>query len=251
MFGKKKKQKELIKVDDRLKSVAVIMDGNGRWAKRRLLPRTAGHKAGAENVEKMLTTFRDMGIHHVTVYAFSTENWKRPAEEVEALMDLFFEYLQNVVMKKIKAGENFRMRFLGDRSKLPERLQRKCEEVEAQNPDSDYICNMALNYGGRDEIVHAANEAIKDGHTELSEEILSKYMYTNQSPDPDLIIRTGGDFRISNFLLWQCAYSEIVVTDTLFPDFDRDAINAAVGEFYSRKRRFGGLDQEKEKEEKK
>ena len=154
-------------------------------------------------------------------------------------------------MKKIKAGENFRMRFLGDRSKLPERLQRKCEEVEAQNPDSDYICNMALNYGGRDEIVHAANEAIKDGHTELTEEILSKYMYTSQSPDPDLIIRTGGDFRISNFLLWQCAYSEIVVTDTLFPDFDRDAINAAVSEFYSRKRRFGGLDQEKEKEEKK
>ena len=244
MFGKKKKSKELIRVDDQLKSVAVIMDGNGRWAKKRLLPRTAGHKAGAANVEKMLITFREMGIHHVTLYAFSTENWRRPAEEVEALMDLFFNYIGDVVMKKFEAGENFRIHILGDISALPERLREKCAYVETLNPTSDYVCNIALNYGGRDEIVHAANEAIKAGHTTLTEDILSKYMYTTESPDPDLIIRTGGDFRISNFLLWQCAYSEIVVTDTLFPDFDRNAINAAVSEFYTRKRRFGGLDEE-------
>lgn len=245
MFGKKKKSRELIKVDEQLKSVAVIMDGNGRWAKKRLLPRTAGHKAGAANVEKMLTTFREMGIHHVTLYAFSTENWKRPKEEVEALMQLFFNYIGEVVMKKIEEGENFRIRLLGDISALPEKLRDKCYEVEKLNPDSDYTCYIALNYGGRAEIVHAVGEAIKDGHTEFTEELLSNYMYTKGAPDPDLIIRTGGDFRISNFLLWQCAYSEIVVTDTLFPDFDRDAINEAVREFYSRKRRFGGLDEEK------
>ncbi len=247
MFGKNKKSKELIKADGHLRSVAVIMDGNGRWAKKRLLPRTAGHKAGAANVEKMLMTFREMGIHHVTLYAFSTENWKRPAEEVEALMNLFFDYIGDVVMKKFEEGENFRIHILGDISALPERLRVKCEEVQRLNPDSDYVCNIALNYGGRAEIVHAANEAIKAGHTSLTEEILSEYMYTSRSPDPDLIIRTGGDFRISNFLLWQCAYSEIVVTDTLFPDFDRDAINDAVREFYSRKRRFGGLDDEEKK----
>ena len=241
----KKKQTELIKADENLKSVAVIMDGNGRWAKKRLLPRTAGHKAGAANVEKMLMTFREMGIHHVTIYAFSTENWKRPREEVEALMELTFTYLQDVVMKKIEAGENFRIHFLGDKSALPERLRNKCIEVEKLNPTSDYVCNVALNYGGRAEIIHAANEAIKAGHSEITEEVLEKYLYTTESPDPDLIIRTGGDFRISNFLLWQCAYSEIVVTDTLFPDFDREAINAAVKEFYSRKRRFGGLTEEK------
>ncbi|MBR2466323.1 MAG: di-trans,poly-cis-decaprenylcistransferase [Clostridia bacterium] len=244
-MAKKIKENELIKADEHLKSVAVIMDGNGRWAKKRLLPRTAGHKAGAANVEKMLMTFREMGVHHVTIYAFSTENWKRPREEVEALMELTFTYLQDVVMKKIEAGENFRVHFLGDKSALPERLRAKCVEVEGLNPDSDYICNVALNYGGRAEIVHAANEAIKAGHTEITEEILTRYMYTSESPDPDLIIRTGGDFRISNFLLWQCAYSEIVVTDTLFPDFDRDAINDAVKEFYSRKRRFGGVEEEK------
>ncbi len=244
-MAKKIKDNELIKADEHLKSVAVIMDGNGRWAKKRLLPRTAGHKAGAANVEKMLMTFREMGVHHVTIYAFSTENWKRPREEVEALMELTFTYLQDVVMKKIEAGENFRVHFLGDKSALPERLRAKCEEVEGLNPNSDYICNVALNYGGRAEIVHAANEAIKAGHTEFTEEILTRYMYTSESPDPDLIIRTGGDFRISNFLLWQCAYSEIVVTDTLFPDFDRDAINDAVKEFYSRKRRFGGVEEEK------
>lgn len=245
MARKKIKDNELIKADEHLKSVAVIMDGNGRWAKKRLLPRTAGHKAGAANVEKMLMIFREMGVHHVTIYAFSTENWKRPREEVEALMELTFTYLQDVVMKKIEAGENFRVHFLGDKSALPERLRAKCTEVEGLNPNSDYICNVALNYGGRSEIVHAANEAIKAGHTEITEEILSKYLYTSESPDPDLIIRTGGDFRISNFLLWQCAYSEIVVTDTLFPDFDRNAINEAVKEFYSRKRRFGGIDEEK------
>ena len=244
-MAKKIKENELIKADEHLKSVAVIMDGNGRWAKKRLLPRTAGHKAGAANVEKMLMTFREMGVHHVTIYAFSTENWKRPREEVEALMELTFTYLQDVVMKKIEAGENFRVHVLGDKSALPERLRAKCVEVEGLNPDSDYICNVALNYGGRAEIVHAANEAIKAGHTEITEEILTRYMYTSESPDPDLIIRTGGDFRISNFLLWQCAYSEIVVTDTLFPDFDRDAINDAVKEFYSRKRRFGGVEEEK------
>ena len=238
-------KKEAIMTDDRLDSVAIIMDGNGRWAKRRGLPRSAGHVAGAKILEGILEIFREIGVHYVTVYAFSTENWKRPKEEVDVLMDLVYKYLDEVVIEKIKADPDFSMKFLGDKSVLSEKVRNKCIEVEEMARDRAFVCSVALNYGGRDEIVHAANAAFVDGHTTLDEQTLSCYMYTSPTPDPDLIIRTGGDFRVSNFLLWQGAYSEYVILDTLWPDFSRKDIYKCVKEFYSRDRRFGGLSEGK------
>lgn len=237
------KKKTLPETEGRIQSVGIIMDGNGRWAKRRGLPRLAGHAAGAARVEEVLTTLRELGIHHVTLYAFSTENWKRPKEEVDGIMDLVYKYLDEVVHDKIVSDGHFAVRFAGDISVLPEKLRKKCEEIEALGENREYICYVALNYGGRDEIVRAANRAVADG-VALTEETLSRYMYTSASPDPDLLIRTGGDMRISNFLLWQCAYSEFYFTETLWPDFDREAVIAAVQSFLSRKRRFGGLNKE-------
>ena len=225
------------------------MDGNGRWAKKRMLLRSAGHVAGAKIIQKVLEDLREMGIHHVTLYAFSTENWKRPKEEVDGLMELIYKYLDEVVIDKIKTDEQFSMCFLGDKSVLSEKLRNKCIEIENMAKDRPFVCNLALNYGGRDEIVHAVNEAIKDGCSPITEEDISRRLYTSHSPDPDLIIRTGGDMRISNFLIWQSAYSELYVTDTLWPDFGRRDIIKAVDAFYKRNRRFGGLDPE-DKEEK-
>ncbi len=227
--------------DDRLDSVAIIMDGNGRWATRRGLKRTAGHIAGAKIVQGILENFREIGVHCVTLYAFSTENWKRPKEEVDTLMELVYKYIDEVVIEKIKTDKDFSIKFLGDKSVLSEKLRNKCIEAEEMAKDRAFVCNVALNYGGRDEIVHAANSAFADGHTVLTEEILAKYMYTYPSKDPDLIIRTGGDFRTSNFLLWQSAYSEYVILDTLWPDFSKESILKCVKAFYKRNRRFGGL----------
>ncbi len=244
MFGFKKKSKTDFMTDERLDSVAVICDGNGRWAKRRGLPRSRGHVAGAMRIQAALEKFRAIGVHYVTLYAFSTENWKRPAEEVDTIMKLVYKYLDEVVIKKIKEDKDFSVRFLGDKAALPEYLRNKCIEVEEMAKDRPFVCSVALNYGGRDDIVHAANLAIADGHTSVTEEILSKYLYSSGTPDPDLVIRTGGDFRISNFLIWQTAYSELVVLDTLWPDFGDGDIMHAVEEFYKRKRRFGGLDKE-------
>ncbi len=245
IFAKKK----MTVTDERLDSVAIIMDGNGRWAKRRGLPRSAGHVAGAKIIQGVLQYFREIGVHHVTLYAFSTENWKRPKEEVDGLMDLIYKYLDTVVIDKIKTDKDFSMKFLGDKSVLSEKLRNKCIEIENMAKDRAFVCNLALNYGGRDEIVHAANAVIADGHEVITEELLTKYMYTYPSSDPDLVIRTGGDFRVSNFLLWQSAYSEYVILDTLWPDFGRAEIDKCVKEFYSRNRRFGGLDPEDRKDE--
>ena len=239
------KEKELFKVDDRLRSVAIIMDGNGRWAKKRLMPRTFGHKAGAAIIEKTLMTLKEMGVHHVTLYAFSTENWKRPKEEVDVIMNLVYKYLDEVVCDRIRKDPDFSMKFLGDKNALPEKLREKCIEVENMAKDTPFVCNLALNYGGRDDIVHAANELVRLG-LPITEENISKYIYTAPSPDPDLIIRTGGDFRVSNFLLWQGAYSEYVILDTLWPDFSYEDIEKSFKEFYSRKRRFGGLNEGEE-----
>lgn len=243
MFGRKKKEQDF-HVDDRLRSLAIIMDGNGRWAKKRMLPRSAGHAAGAARIEPVLETLRRIGVHHVTLYAFSTENWKRPREEVDAIMDLVYKYLDEVVIERIKRDDTFSMRFLGDKSVLSEKLRNKCIEVENMAADREFVCNVALNYGGRDEIVHAVNAAIADGITTLTEEDISSRLYTSHSPDPDLIIRTGGEFRVSNFLLWQSAYSEYVILDTLWPDFGDKEIMKAVRAFYGRRRRFGGLNKE-------
>lgn len=247
MFFKKKKQNDVFVTDGRLDSVAIICDGNGRWAKRRGLPRTAGHKEGARRIQPALEKFREIGVHYVTLYAFSTENWKRPKEEVDTIMKLVYKYVDEVVIKKIETDKKFSVKFLGDLSVLSEEVRNKCLEAESMAKDREFVCSIALNYGGRDEIVHAVNGAIKAGHTELTEEILAGYMYTGSTPDPDLVIRTGGDKRISNFLLWQSAYSEFVFLDTLWPDFGEKDIMCAVREFYSRKRRFGGLDKEDSK----
>jgi undecaprenyl diphosphate synthase len=159
-------------------------------------------------------------------------------------MELLYKYVDEVAIKKIKSDKDFCVKFLGDKSALSEKLRNKLIEAEKLGEGRPYVCNVAFNYGGRDDIVHAANCAIADGHRELTEEILSRYMYTAGSPDPDLIIRTGGDFRVSNFLLWQCAYSEFIVLDTLWPDFGREDVLACVTEFNKRHRRFGGLDPE-------
>ena len=243
----KKKAKEVKCVG--LNSVAIIMDGNGRWAKKRGLPRTLGHREGAKRIQKTLEKFRELGVHYVTLYAFSTENWKRPREEVDTIMELAVKYLATTVAEKVESDKDFSVKFLGDKSRLPEKLRNIATELEEKSRGRAFVCSVALNYGGRDEIVHAANEAIKAGHTTLTEEIISSYTYTSTEPDPDLVIRTGGDFRTSNFLLWQSAYAEYYVTKTLWPDFDENEIIKAVNEFSSRKRRFGGLDKEDLKEQ--
>ena len=231
-------------VDSRLQSISIIMDGNGRWAKRRLLPRSMGHKAGAKVIKSVLSDFRQMGVHHITLYAFSTENWKRSKDEVDGLMELIYNYLDKVVVDTVKNDESFCMRFLGDKAALPEKLRNKCIEIENMARGREFVCNLALNYGGRDEIINAANAAFAERGGPITAEDLSRHLYTCDSPDPDLIIRTGGDLRISNFLLWQGAYSEIHVTDTLWPDFGRADIIRAVEDFYSRQRRFGGVIEE-------
>ena len=225
-------------------SVAIIMDGNGRWAKKRGLPRTEGHRAGAKATADVIKLFREYDVHHLTLYAFSTENWRRPKEEVDALMELIYRYIDEVVIDRLRSDGDLSVRFIGDKSALPERLREKCIEAESIASDTPFVCNIALNYGGRDEIVHAVNSAIADGHTNIDEGTLSSYMYTSHSPDPDLVIRTGGDFRISNFLLWQCAYSEFIILDTLWPDFGRADVEKCLAVFGSRRRRFGGLDPE-------
>ena len=238
IFGKKTIPKE-----NKIDSVAIIMDGNGRWATKRGLSRTDGHIAGAKAAAALPRLFREFGVHHLTLYAFSTENWKRPKEEVDALMELIYQYVDEVVIPAIKRDGDLCIRFIGDKSALSDKLRAKCIEAEQLASDRPYVCNIALNYGGRAEIVNAVNSAIADGHRTVNEEILSKYMYSS-SPDPDLIIRTGGDFRISNFLLWQSAYSEIIILDTLWPDFGRADVEKCFAEFNSRQRRFGGLDSE-------
>lgn len=234
----------LPKIDSRLNSIGIIMDGNGRWAKKRLLPRSAGHVAGAKIIKQVLSDLREMGVHHVTLYAFSTENWKRSKEEVDGLMELFFKYLDEQVLGAVRSDKSFGVRIIGDKSGLPERLRRKCIEVEEASGDREFICNVAINYGGRDEILMAANAAFRECGGEITKEDLERHLYTSHSPDPDLIIRTGGENRVSNFLLWQGAYSELHVTSTLWPDFGRADIIKAVEDFYSRQRRYGGVIEE-------
>ena len=228
--------------NNKLLSVGIIMDGNGRWAKRRGLPRSAGHKEGAKRIREVIEALHDLGVKQATLYAFSTENWKRPKEEVDGIMELVYSYLNRV--KEIKDEYDVSVRFIGDKSRLPEKLREKCIEIENMSVGRSNVINVALNYGGRDEIVRAVNEAVKEGCNPITEADISRHLYTHDSPDLDLLIRTGGDLRISNFMIWQCAYSEIYVTDTLWPEFGRKEVFRAAEEFYSRKRRYGGLDPE-------
>lgn len=237
-----KKKIDIPGADGRLKSVGIIMDGNGRWAKARGLSRSEGHKAGAKVIREVIEALNDLDVHHVTLYAFSTENWKRPKEEVDGIMNLIYGYLDQV--KEIKEEYDTSVRFIGDKSVLPSKLRKKCVQIEEMSVGRSHVINVALNYGGRDEIVRAVNAAIKAGCNPVTEADISRHLYTPDSPDVDLVIRTGGDMRISNFMIWQSAYSELYVTDTLWPDFGREGVIKAAEAFYKRKRRFGGLNPE-------
>lgn len=221
------------------KHIAFIMDGNGRWAKKRLMPREYGHKVGAQVFQKITEYCGDIGIHAVTVYAFSTENWRRPQNEVNAIFKLFDEYIEKAA--KSLSEKNIRVIFLGDKSVFKEELRQKMEKLEHDSINNEKILNIAINYGGRDEICHAVNECIKQGITNITESDISAHLYTSQSPEPDLIVRTGGEYRLSNFLMWQSAYAELYFTDTLWPDMTSKQVDEAVRVFQSRNRRYGGV----------
>ena len=232
--------------------VAVIMDGNGRWAQKRGLPRSAGHKAGAEAFRRLGTYCKNLGIDYLTVYAFSTENWKRPPEEIEGIMRLLEQYLHECIDTMEKDGN--RLRFLGDLSVLTPELQRLIDETnEISSRITGFQANVCLNYGGRDELLHAARAFARDcaaGKADaegLTEERFARYLYSDGLPDPDLLIRPGGEKRVSNYLLWQCAYSEFYFCDTLWPDFDEKAFDKALIAYQHRERRFGGIKQEERK----
>ena len=223
-----------------LKHIAFIMDGNGRWAKKRRLPRELGHKAGADAFERIVNYCYDIGVGSVTVYAFSTENWKRPKREVDALFMLFTEFIDHYV-EKLK-HRSVRLIFIGDREPFSESFRKRIENVEKKTENNDkMILYLGVNYGGRDDICHAVNALIAEGKTNITEEDISNRIYTSLSPDPDLIVRTGGEYRISNFLIWQSAYSELYITDTLWPDMKESDVDLAIQEFMKRERRFGGL----------
>ena len=224
--------------------IAIIMDGNGRWAKKRGLPRTAGHAAGAEAFRKIANYCRTLGVKYLTVYAFSTENWKRSEEEVGGIMRLLGKYLQEALRDMEKNRVCFR--FFGDLSRLSPQLQKLCSEAVDQSADYDVQVNFCLNYGGRDEIVRAARAFAQDvaegkySSSDLTEELLSTYLYSKDVPDPELIIRPSGELRTSNFLLWQSAYSEYVFMNVLWPDFGPKDLDEAIAEYQRRNRRFGG-----------
>ncbi|MBR6535553.1 MAG: di-trans,poly-cis-decaprenylcistransferase [Clostridia bacterium] len=222
-----------------LRHIAFIMDGNGRWAKKRLMPREYGHKVGAETFKNIVKYCRTLDIEAVTVYAFSTENWKRPEREVNAIMALFSDYLDVAIKDMMK--ENVRIVFLGDKSVFPNNLRKKMEQTEDESKNNKYILNVGINYGGRDEIVNAVNLCIKEGMTKITEDDITERLYTKASPMPDLIVRTGGEYRISNFLMWQSAYSELYFTDVLWPDFSSEDVDRAIEVFNSRNRRYGGV----------
>lgn len=228
------------------KHIAIIMDGNGRWAKKRGLPRKVGHSAGASNFRKIAKYCDKIGIKYLTVYAFSTENWKRPKDEVDAIMNLFRDYLKEAIADY--QNENIKTRFIGDMSMLDDDLQQLMREAERDSSEkTGMVLNIAINYGGRQEITHAVRELYKDvaqgkiSPDEITEEDLSRHMYTAGQPDPDLIIRPSGEQRISNFMLWQAAYSEFYYSDVMWPDFTTQQLRHAIDEYNKRVRRFGGI----------
>ncbi len=221
--------------------IAIIMDGNGRWAKKRMLPRTAGHVAGSENFKTIARYCNKIGIKYLTVYAFSTENWKRPESEVNAIMDLLRGYLKDSVNFK---AENIKLRFIGDLKALPEDIQTLMQKAERDSDEaSGLTVFMAVNYGGRDEITHAVRQIIEQGTSadEVNEALISSHLYMENVPDPDLIIRPSGEYRLSNFLIWQAAYSEFWYSNVLWPDFKPKHLEAAIDAYNGRDRRMGGL----------
>ncbi len=222
------------------KHVAIIMDGNGRWAKARRLPRLAGHQAGAKAVERTLKAAQEAGISFLTLYAFSTENWTRPQEEINGLMQLLEQTLDRY--GEDAAKNNFRLWISGAREPLPQAILGKIDKVVAATAHhTGLTLNLALNYGARQEIIHAANAALNAGEKFLTADILRRYLYHPDLPDPELIIRTSGEERLSNFLLWQAAYSEFYFTPVLWPDFTEKEFQAALTAYAARTRRFGGV----------
>jgi len=222
--------------------VAIIMDGNGRWAKARGLPRMAGHSAGTKNLRRVITACVDFGIQYLTLYAFSTENWARPEEEVQGLMKILAGVIESELDELHREG--VQIRHLGHLDQLDPALRNKIvHALEVTRENKRLVLNVAFNYGGRDEIICAIRHMIQDGvrAEDVNDEIVSHYLFTSGIPDPDLIIRTSGELRISNFLIWQGAYSEWYVTPTLWPDFNREELLKAVQAYALRDRRFGGL----------
>ena len=219
--------------------IAIIMDGNGRWAKKRGLPRTAGHKVGAEVFRDIATYCQELGLDYLTIYAFSTENWKRPKDEVDTLMSLLEQYLQEAI--DTMERDHIRLKILGDVTALSPKLQQMIAETNAISTHyQGFQANICLNYGGRTEILRAARLCAESGE-EWTEENFGKYLWSAGIPDPELIIRPSGELRLSNFLLWQCAYSEFYFCDTLWPDFKRQDLDLAIIDFQGRDRRFGGV----------
>ena len=241
MFKKKKKPlntEDIVDVvkNSGLRHIAYIMDGNGRWATARSLPRELGHSAGAKNFKEIVRYSRNVGIRYVTVYAFSTENWKRPEREVAAIMKLLDQYIDEAELE-----DEIEFLFIGDRESVDPRIRERMTSLEKLTFGRPFRVNIAFNYGGRDEIVHAVNLAISKGITTITEKDVSENVYTSDCPDPDLIVRTGAEFRISNFLMWQSAYSELYFSDKMWPEFKPEDVDAAIIEFSKRKRRFGGV----------
>ncbi len=225
--------------------IAIIMDGNGRWAKKRFMPRSFGHRAGAQTLNKLLKEADKIGIEHITVYAFSTENWVRSDDEVNTLMNLLKEYIEDYIKDNSKS--NIKIDAIGDLSRLDEDLQNKIKKLEKISSHKKGLnLHIGLNYGGRDEIVRAAKKIFEDiekGNilkNDINENLFSSYLDTKNIPDPELVIRTSGEQRLSNFLLWQSSYSEFYFTDKLWPDFDIKELNNAIEQFKNRDRRFGG-----------
>ena len=246
MFFAKKKKKAEIDMTRLPVHIGVIMDGNGRWAKKRGLPRSAGHQAGADTLKKIVTECNKMGIKYITVYAFSTENWKRPKEEVDFLMNLLMSYLLDA--ERTLAGENVRIRAIGSRKELSEEMQAqiiKTEEFTSKN--TGIVMNIALNYGSREELITATKnicEKVKSGEIsekDIDADMISSQLYTGGQPDPDLVIRTSNEQRLSNFMMWQASYSELYFTKTLWPDFSVSDLYDAIIEYQSRDRRYGGV----------
>lgn len=242
-----KKKKEYT-IDDIIlpEHIGIIMDGNGRWAKKRGLPRSAGHSAGANNFRKIIRYCSDIGIKNLTMYAFSTENWKRPQDEVGALMKLFKQYLEEAL--RDFQDDSIVLKFIGDTTAFSDDIQKLMKDAVEGSKDRDgMILNLAMNYGGRSELVMATKtiaEKVKNGDISLEdidEQMISDSIYTAGQPDPDLIIRPSGEYRTSNFLLWQSAYSEYVIMDKLWPDFNFNDLNYALIEYAKRNRRFGGV----------
>ncbi|MGA7192646.1 MAG: isoprenyl transferase [Anaerolineales bacterium] len=222
--------------------VAIIMDGNGRWALSRGLPRLAGHKAGTENLRRIIRASVEFGVKYLTIYAFSTENWGRPPEEVDGLMHILEDVIDRELAELNKEG--VQLRHIGRLERLAPTLQEKVlDAIEMTKNNDRLVLNVAFNYGGRDEIVQAIQHMMKDGiePEKVTDEIVSQYMYTAGVPDPDLIIRTSGELRVSNFLIWQAAYSEWYITPTYWPDFDKEEYRRALEAFAQRDRRYGGV----------